>query len=329
VTERPQVTVSDPGRPAAGAEVLGDDAPPRRLPSWAGPLAAGALLAAVAVPPAVSAVEEDRREDRAARVAAAAAVAERARDDAVPVLLTRPAVGGGGESGVITVAVTAGSSVTDSRSPAVVVDALRLTGSLFDGMEPVAVSGVVDPAEPPAYVTATFPVDCTAVASAFRDGSRPRGVSLVLVVTPRSGRQQETAPAGLPDVPLQDALLDACQLGDPAVAPVVDVVEVGGRLVARVSVDRGQPVTLLGFRLEGVTLRPSASLPVEVGRFTGLALDLEVGRVDCARLSAGPLVALLKGADGSTREVEAVRGEDPGGSSLAEFLVRLKARRCP
>lgn len=342
---RPQVTVSDPGRPEVLGDVLGADEPRRRLPRWVAPFATGALLAGVAVPPAVSAVRDERRAARAAQVLEDQRSRQRTLEDLVPLVLGAPRLSiepdagtvlpdgspdappADGGTATLTVTVTARSGVGATTAPPVVVDALRLTGSLFDGTEQSAAAGAVDPAEAPAEVTASFPVPCAEVTAAFRDGARPTGVAVVVVATPRSGRQQETAPLGLPDELLQDALLDACGLGDPAVPPTATVAVQRNGIVVEVGVGRGEPVTLVGLRLPGLVLDASAELPLPLGRFFSAAMDVVVVRVDCARFTPGPLVAVFRAADGSTREVEAVPAVPPG-TPLADHLARLRAQRC-
>lgn len=322
--DRPQVTVSDLGRTAAGADVLGADEPVRRLPRWVAPFAAGALLAGVSVPPAVSAVREDRREARAARVHAEQQAAQRVREDALSLRLSDVRLTHDSEQRTLSLTVTASSG----GGLGVLVDALGVTGAFFEGVAEVPVSAVVDPAEAPAEVTAVLPVDCAAVRTSFAAGPRPTGVTVVLVATPRSGRQQQTGPVAVPDALLRDALLDTCQLGDPDIAPTATVEVIGGKVIALASTGRGVDTTVVGFRLAGVALRTSGPLPVALARQTTLVLELEIDRVDCARFAGGPLVVVFGAPGGGRREVTAGPGDQPGSTPFADYLARLKQQRC-
>lgn len=321
--ERPQVTVSDPGRPAAGADLLVTEEPRRRLPAWVAPLATGAVLAGLLVPPVTASVRADRRADRAARDLAQAEQAQRVREDTVSVRLSDLSLGSG-DVGTLVLSVT----VSSSGGPGVNVESLVLSGALVAGTRPVDETVLVDVAEAPPQVTATVPLDCAAVARAVTDGPQPTGMTVAVLATPRSGRQQPSAPLPVADATLRAALLDACQLGDPKVLPTAEVSAVQGDLLVETGVGSGADASLLEFRLPGVTLRPSSRLPFELTRNLTLLTRLEVVRVDCARLSDGPLVAVFRLVDGRTLEVAATPGDQPQSTPLADFLAQLEKTRC-
>lgn len=322
--ERPQVTVSDPGRPPAGADLLVTEEPRRRLPLWVAPLATGAVLAGLLVPPVAGSVRDDRRADRAARDLAQAQEEQRVRDDAVSVRLSDLRLGSSGDAATLQLAVT----INSTGGPGVTVESLVLTGELVGGTRPLDETVLVDPAEAPPEVAASIPLDCAAVARSLTDGPGPTGVTVAVLATPRSGRQQQSAPLAVVDATLREALLDACQLGDPKVLPTAEVSAVQGDLLVETGVGRGVDASLLELRLPGVTLRPSSRLPFDLTRNASLINELEVVGVDCARLTDGPLVAVFRLVDGRTVEVTATPGDQPGSIPLADFLAQLRKTRC-
>jgi hypothetical protein len=326
--QRPVVTVSDPGRAGMGADVLGSDEPAPRGPRWLRPVVVGAVLGGLLTPAAVTAVREQRQESRAE----AAAEADRQRDDEAAVRLLDPAVEVTGAPSELAVLVTA---TVRRGARAVVVDRMRLTGTVFEGSEAQPVSGVVDPAEAPARVRLATSLDCGAVARAFSDGPRPTGASVVLTVTPRSGRQRDLPPFPLPDAALQDGLLGACSLGDPAVLPTAAAAAAvrgsgsdGRDVVLLVSVGNGEAVAVTDVRWPGVALRRPDLLPFQLRRNEGVQTDLVVTGVDCERLGTGPVVVVLRRADVSSFEVEAGALEQPDVRPLDDLVAELRAERC-
>lgn len=321
---RPVVTVSDPGTSAASADVLGDDAPPRRwLPAWVTPLVVGVLAGAVVVPPATAALRDERRADRAARDRAELAAERAALEDTVALrVLDRSLVTDSGARTMTLNLVVATTGLPQS------VDGMLLKGGPLDGFRARSVSTLVDPLEAPVELTGDVAVDCDLVRRAFRDGARPAGTAVILTSTPLSGRQQQTEPFPLDDRAVQSALLSACELGDPDVAPTAAVSVVGDRLLVEAGVDEGEDATLTAIRLTGAELEGSTRLPFRLTRFASVISDVRVTTVDCGRVAEGPLVVVFRYDDGRVLEVSATPGDQPGSTSLADFVAALKRTRC-
>ena len=296
----------------------GDEREPRQVPRRI--LAAGTVVVVLVGAGLVGgrAASRDRAEQRAAD-------AEFVVSDAVQLVADLQAFNGS-EPGAARIETSI--EVTRDREPAAPgrVTDVSIEGA---GLRPVPY-GTAAFSSFPLTLSATADVDCTDVGQQV-----PTEAAVVVTVTPVSGvphLQRLPVPAQL----LREAVLQACDLPDPAARTVLEASAQNGRLIMFVeSVPRSKgdlvigPVSVPGFRVSP----DQFTLPYAVPSGTGLVFGLRVSVVDCGAARAGGLKirATLTQA-GATAVQEAgpsVSQPQPGAIPAQAFLTSLVDARCP
>ncbi len=322
VEERPEVTVSSPGRSDRPAELLALGAEPRphRLPRWWVPAGAAAAVVGLLATQVVAEVRSDRARDRVAEAAAQAREQELALEDAVAVravvvdVLTSET--GGGQ-------IVAVVDVTNVGTRAVVVDGATLAGSFITETDAAAVSTVVVPGSTE-QVRGEARLDCQAV-----EATRPSGLTLQLSVSPPSGRRRVVTPVAVLDEPTAQAAYRACNTGDPQVLPTAQVDVRRGQITLHVSVDNGRPATIEAVGAPGLLVRtPGFRIPHRLDPNNGVAFDVVVRVTDCASYRPVPLRVVISFDDGERAVLEAGPGTQPGSVAYEPFVAKLVERAC-